>query len=42
MPPPSDSSNGEDQGPLKRLSFVVLLALAIEVVLLVMLGKAAL
>ena len=42
MPPPSDSSKNEDSGPLKRLSLFVLLALAIEVGLLVWLGKAAL
>jgi hypothetical protein len=36
MPPPSD-----DSGPLRALSFVVLLALAVEIVLLAILGKAA-
>jgi hypothetical protein len=39
MQPPSEE---QDSGPLKRLSFFVLLALAIEVGLLVWLGKAAL
>jgi hypothetical protein len=42
MQPPSDHPNDEDSGPLKRLSLVVLLALAIEVGLLAWLGKAAL
>jgi hypothetical protein len=50
MPLPSEPSvvsndepaNDDDSGPLKRLSFFVLLALAVEIVLLVMLGKAAL
>ncbi|HEX4381895.1 MAG TPA: hypothetical protein VH083_03060 [Myxococcales bacterium] len=54
MPPPSEPAGqprgdvagqprgDDDSGPLKRLSFYVLLALAIEIVLLVILGKAAL
>jgi hypothetical protein len=36
MPPPSD-----DSGPLRALSLVVLLALALEIALLALLGKAA-
>jgi len=40
MQPPSELE--PDSGPLKKLSFFVLLALAVEIGLLVILGKAAL
>ena len=39
---PLHSEKDDDSGPLKRLSFFVLLALAIEIGLLALLGKAAL
>jgi hypothetical protein len=43
MPTPSEPEVHEpDSGPLKKLSFAVLLALAVEIGLLVLLGRAAL
>jgi len=42
MPPRSDAPDpDEDGGPLRALSFVVLLALAVEIGLLALLGRAA-
>jgi hypothetical protein len=43
MPTPSEPEAQEpDSGPLKKLSLAVLLALAVEIGLLVLLGRAAL
>jgi hypothetical protein len=41
MPTHSDEGPGSDGGPLKKLSFFVLLALAVEIALLAWLGQAA-